>query len=69
MPKKMVRSFTNQIPTSDLPMLLLVTMIINRLSTLNLEANMDGDLKIPRESTGIIRGEAADHEMGIMMGR
>jgi hypothetical protein len=66
----MARSPTNQILTSDLLTVLLVTTTTSRLNRLNLVVHSkDGGRRIPRETTEITRGEAAVHEMEIETGR
>jgi hypothetical protein len=61
----MAQNLTNQIFTSDLLTLLLVTMTANRLNRLSLVVSKDGGLRIPR----VIRGEAVVDETGIEMGK
>jgi hypothetical protein len=65
----MAQNLTNQIFTSDLLTLLLVTMTANRLNRLSLVVSKDGGLRIPRETKGVIRGEAVVDETGIEMGK
>ena len=67
--KMAAQNLTNQIRRNDLPKFLLVTMTTNKLNRLSLVVSKDGERRIPRETTEIIRGEEGAGEMGIEIGR
>ena len=69
-PRKMAaQNLTNLIRTSDLLTFQQLTMTINRLNKPSLAVSKDGGRRIPRETTGIIRGEEVVDETETEMGR